>query len=65
MGINMHKDLEALGGVETPTMIDFWNWVTKTFSPSYQDEIESYFSDCVDHADVERVAKNLKYRGML
>jgi hypothetical protein len=65
MGKNMHNDLEALGGVETPSMPDFWSWVMKTFSPSYQNEIESYFRDCVDHADVERVAKTLKHRGML
>jgi hypothetical protein len=65
MGINMHNDLEALGGVETPAMTDFWSWVKKAFTPSYQTEIERYFRDCVDHADVERVAKELKHRGML
>ena len=65
MGINMHEDLEALGGVETPAMSDFWSWVKKAFTPSYQNEIDVYFKDCVDHADVERVMTNLQRRGML
>jgi hypothetical protein len=60
----MHNELEALGGVETPAY-GFWEWVKKTFTLSYQNEIENYFKDCVDHADVERVMRNLKTRGML
>ena len=64
MGINMHKDLEALGGVEMPSF-DFWEWVSKTFTSSYQDEIDHHFKNCTDHADVERVMRNLQRRGML
>jgi hypothetical protein len=64
MGTNMHKDLEALGGVEMPTF-DFWSWVKKTFSIGYQNEIDQYFQNCVDHADVERVMRNLQTRGMI
>ena len=52
MGRNMHID-------------KFWEWVRKTFTVSYQQEIERYFKDCVDHADVERVMYNLRLRGML
>jgi len=64
MGINMHNDLEALGGVETPSF-DFWEWVKKTFTSEYQNEIDHYFKNCTDHADVERVMRNLQRRGML
>ena len=64
MGINMHNDLEALGGVEMPPL-SFWDWVKKTFSSSYQEEIDQYFRECTDHADVERVMRNLQRRGML
>ena len=64
MGRNMHKELEALGGVETPT-VNFWNWVKRNFTLSYQSEIEAYMSDCVDHADVERKMQILIRRGMI
>jgi hypothetical protein len=60
----MHNELEALGGVETPAF-DFMGWIKKTFTPSYQDEINEYFKDCQDHADVERVMRNLMTRGIL
>ena len=63
MGKNMHE-LDALGGVEAPKF-DFWGWVQKTFTPSYQNEISEYFKDCQDHADVERVTRNLMTRGIL
>ena len=66
MGRNMHKELEALGGVETPTIkFDFQAWVRKTFTPSYQKEIEAYFKDCQDIADIERVMRMLMTRGVL
>ena len=45
----MYKELEALEGVHAPKLSDFWSWVKKTFTPSYQNEIESYLGDSVDH----------------
>jgi hypothetical protein len=65
MGINMHKELEALGGVETPMVADFWSWVKKTFTPSYQNEIEHYLNQSTDVFDLEFRMKMLARRGML
>jgi hypothetical protein len=65
MGINMHNELEALGGVETPTSTDFWSWVKKTFTPSYQDEIEHYLKQSADVFDLEFRMKMLARRGMI
>jgi len=42
-----------------------WEWVRKTFTPSYQEEIDEYFKHCVDTADIERTMLNLQRRGML
>lgn len=64
MGINMHNDLEALGGVETPAF-DFWEWVKKTFTISYQDEIQTYLAGATDHCDLEHRMNMLARRGML
>jgi len=61
----MYKELEALGGVSAPTMSDFWSWVRKTFTPSYQNEIESYLGDSVDHKDLETRTRILMRRGMI
>jgi hypothetical protein len=61
----MNKELEALGGVVTPKLSDFWSWVGRTFTPSYQNEIESYLSDSVDHKDLETRTRTLVRRGML
>ena len=61
----MNKDLEALGGVNVPTMSDFWTWVKRTFTPSYQNEIEVYLKDSVDHNDLQGRMKTLARRGML
>jgi hypothetical protein len=61
----MNKELEALGGVSTPIMSDFWSWVSKAFTPSYQNEIESYLGDSVDHKDLETRTRILMRRGML
>jgi len=36
----MNKELEALGGVHVPTLSDFWTWVLKTITPSYQRGID-------------------------
>ena len=65
MGINMHKELEVLGGVHTPTISDFWTWVSNAFTPSYQSEIENYLKDSVDHNDLESRMTSLKRRGLL
>ena len=61
----MYKELEALGGVHAPKRSDFWSWVKKTFTPSYQNEIESYLGDSVDHKDLETRTRVLMRRGML
>ena len=65
MGRNMHKELEALGGVSTPSLSDFWGWVKKSFTPSYQSEIEYYLKDSVDHKDLESRMATLMRRGLL
>lgn len=64
MGRNMHE-LEALGGVHAPTLSDFWTWVKKAFTPSYQSEVEMYLKDSVDHRDLEHRMQTLMRRGML
>ena len=61
----MYKELEALGGVSAPTMSDFWSWVKKAFTPSYQNEVEMYLGDSVDHKDLETRMRTLMRRGML
>ena len=61
----MYKELEALGGVSAPTMSDFWSWVKKAFTPSYQNEVEMYLGDSVDHKDLENRMRTLMRRGML
>ena len=60
----MHE-LEALGGVYAPKLSDFWQWVRKSFTPSYQNEIEEYLKDSVDHKDLQGRMKSLARRGML
>lgn len=66
MGRNMHnKELEALAGVDVPSFKDFWAWVGRAFTDSYQDEIEEYLAESVDHYDLERRMNILKQRGML
>jgi hypothetical protein len=60
----MHE-LEALGGVYAPKMSDFWSWVRKAFTPSYQDEVETYLNDAVDHKDLETRMRTLMRRGLL
>jgi hypothetical protein len=61
----MSKELDALSGVETPSLTNFWNWVKKTFTPSYRTEIESYLNDSVDCVDYENRVRNLQQRGMI
>ena len=61
----MSNGLDALSGVETPSLTNFWDWVKKTFTPAYRNEIEAYLADSQDHADVERRILNLQRRGMI
>ena len=61
----MYKELEALGGVSAPTMSDFWSWVRKAFTPSYQNEVEMYLKDSVDHKDLQTRVDILIRRGMI
>ena len=41
----MASELDALSGVETPSLTDFWSWVKKTFTLTYQGEIEAYLAE--------------------
>ena len=59
------RELQALEGVYAPKLSDFWSWVEKAFTPSYQNEIESYLGDSVDHKDLETRTRTLMRRGML
>jgi hypothetical protein len=61
----MHKELEALGGVEIPTLDDFWSWVKLAFTASYQDEIHAYLNGSSDVYDLERRIQTLSRRGMI
>lgn len=61
----MYKELEALEGVHAPTMSDFWSWVRKAFTPSYQNEVEMYLKDSVDHKDLQTRVDILIRRGMI
>lgn len=61
----MIHDLKALEGVSMPSGSDFWSWVQKAFTPSYQSEVEMYLKDSVDHSDLEQRMKSLMRRGML
>lgn len=61
----MQTALEALGGVETPSIKDFWKWVCETFTPAYRLEIEDNLSQAVDMTDLEYRMKVLKLRGLL
>ena len=65
MGRNMHKELEPLGGVDTPKLSDFWDWVKKTFTPSYQTEVEKFLSESVDIKDLESRMSVVQRRGFL
>lgn len=61
----MESALEPLVGIEIPRFDDFWNWVSKTFTPDYQREIENYLKQAVDICDLEERMKVLRYRGLL
>lgn len=61
----MKNDLKALEGVDVPSIKDFWSWVGKAFTPSYQDEVETYLKDSVDHNDLQNRVTTLMRRGMI
>lgn len=61
----MPNDLKALEGVHVPSVKDFWTWVSKAFKPSYQDEVEVYLSESVDHKDLQNRMQTLMRRGLL
>ena len=61
----MSKELDALSGVETPSLTEFWNWVKKTFTISYQNEVEAYLADSVDYKDFDNRMEILRRRGMI
>ena len=61
----MTKELEALGGVDSPSLSNFWNWVKRTFTITYQDEIESYLANSVDSVDFDNRIRILQRRGMI
>ena len=65
MGINMHKELEPLAGVEVPQTNQFWQWCKQMFTPAYQNEIESYLAESTDHFDLEKRQETLIRRGMI
>jgi hypothetical protein len=61
----MSRPFDAFGGVDVPKMSDFWSWVHKAFTPSYQDEVEMYLKDSVDHKDLQARMDNLMRRGLI
>ena len=61
----MANELDALSGVETPSLANFWSWVKRTFTITYQGEIEAYLAESSSHADLENRIKFLQRRGMI
>ena len=61
----MYNELKPIEGVSMPSMFDFWLWVRKTFTPSYQREIDIYLKESTDIFDLEQRMKTLRYRGMI
>jgi len=61
----MNNDLKEFEGVHVPSMKDFWSWVSKAFKPSYQDEVEMYLKDAVDHKDLQYRVDTLMRRGLI
>ena len=61
----MKNDLKEFEGVHFPAIKDFWSWVEKAFTPSYQKEIDMYLGDSVDHKDLEARMTTLMRRGLL
>ena len=61
----MNNDLKEFEGTHMPSIKDFWSWVEKAFTPSYQKEIDMYLGDSVDHKDLEARMQVLVRRGLL
>lgn len=61
----MSTGLDALSGVETPSLNDVWKWVVDTFTPEYASEVESYLADSYDIFDLERRIELLQKRGVI
>ena len=61
----MKNDLKEFEGVHVPSIKDFWSWVGKACTPSYQKEIDMYLKDSVDHKDLETRMTILMRRGLL
>ena len=59
----MAKELDALSGVETPSLADFWKWVKKTFTPT--SEVEYYLNQSTDYVDYKNRVRILQRRGMI
>jgi len=59
----MSKELDALSGVEIPSLIDFWKWVKKTFTPT--SEVEYYLNQSTDYVDYKNRVRILQQRGMI
>jgi hypothetical protein len=61
----MNNDLKEFEGTHVPSVKDFWSWVGKAFTPSYQSEIDMYLKDSVDYKDLETRMQVLARRGLL
>ncbi len=61
----MANELDALSGVETPSLANFWSWVKRTFTVTYQSEIEAYLAESSSHTDLENRIRVLQRRGMI
>ena len=61
----MSDSLDALSGVETPSLKDVWQWVVDTFTPEYRSEVEAYLAEAFDIYDLERRIVLLQKRGMI
>ena len=61
----MSDSLDALSGVETPSLKDVWNWIVDTFTPEYRSEVEAYLAESVDTCELEHRIKLLQKRGMI
>ena len=61
----MANELDALSGIEIPSLTNFWSWVKKTFTVTYQAEIEAYLAESSSHADLEYRIRTLQRRGMI
>jgi hypothetical protein len=44
---------------------EFWEWVQRTFTPTYKSEIEDYLSQSVDRIDLENRMNLLMRRGQI